>query len=396
MNMRMILVTGDFGPTSASMALQAGLFYNMKYDTLAKYKENQTASNSKEILLHGSEIENMSKEEFNAIYSNYTQIVVFRANPNQKVRVVKLLQENKHSVLMVGDGLNDISALKQANLSIAINCGPKLATDVADIVLLNNSFSSVYDLLSIGRKNLINTRKAMGYCLISSTVNQIISTFISSILGLPQLYSFFQMVLMSTSLDTYPAVSLLFEKPDSSDFKIDVVNSKILDKRFLITIVFIVGPYVAFFAYLNFFIYINFYTRINPSDLLFSIFIDPSINADPHVIVAQSIVFYTITVVLVFGVLYTIRTRFMLLFESLPIWGPHSNYFLVVSSISVYLLVTVLVSVSIPGFTMAMPFLFYFIPFAYAAFFLFIIELFKMKVIHSTELKEFSTRKQKV
>ena len=360
------MVTGDYSLTSVSMAAQAGIFSSKKYDTLNKFRQNKANNRSFEfsytrgILLNGPEIDNLSKEEFGLIYSEYYQMIVCRATPNHKLKLVKLLQDNKKAVLMVGDGLNDVSALKQADLSIAMNSGSKLAIEKSDIVILNNSFSSIYELLYMGRKYCLNLQKVFIFCL-PSLFTQYASTLLSSVLGIPQLYSNVQMIFFSTFIDFIPSLSLLFEKPDLASIK-SAGNMKIFNFKNIMFGVSL-GLMTTIFAYISFYLYLLRFGGFQMSSLFFTYFGDPNNYTSRRINVAQSIAFFTIVIIHVCGNLYSVRTMYKSIFETVPLFGSYSNVFLVVSSIIVSAFMILILVFPISGVTVSIYPLFYIVPF---------------------------------
>jgi cation-transporting ATPase E len=89
----------------------------------------------------GDELNEMSDEELTGVVDKAN--VFARVEPGTKRRIVSALQTNKEYVAMVGDGVNDVPALKQADLAIVMNDGTQISKDVADIVLLNNAMSTL-------------------------------------------------------------------------------------------------------------------------------------------------------------------------------------------------------------------------------------------------------------
>ncbi|MCU0511791.1 MAG: cation-translocating P-type ATPase [Anaerolineae bacterium] len=89
----------------------------------------------------GAQLEAFSEAELERVALETN--VFARVEPETKRRIISALQRQKHYVAMVGDGVNDVPALKQANLAIVMNDGTQISKDVADIVLLNNAMSTL-------------------------------------------------------------------------------------------------------------------------------------------------------------------------------------------------------------------------------------------------------------
>lgn len=98
----------------------------------------------------GSEIDAMTDEQLQQIVQKTS--VFARIEPESKRRIVKALQAQHEYVAMVGDGVNDVPALKQANLAIVMNDGTQISKDIADIVLLNNALSTLPRAFREGRE----------------------------------------------------------------------------------------------------------------------------------------------------------------------------------------------------------------------------------------------------
>ena len=112
-------------------------------------------------------LDGMSIEEVKKIANDY--IVFGRVTPEQKEALVIALKENGHTVAMCGDGVNDILALKRADCSIAMNSGSSSAKNVSHVVLLENNFSTMPDVVAQGRR-VINNLTRTGSLFLVKTI----------------------------------------------------------------------------------------------------------------------------------------------------------------------------------------------------------------------------------
>ncbi len=123
------VISGDNLATVQAIAAQSGL----------------TAASA----LTQSDLEVLDQDHFDQIVSK-TDIFA-RITPDMKQKIIESLKKAGEHVAMIGDGVNDVPALKQANASIAMNSGAQIAKDVADVVLLNNAFSTLPKAIAEGR-----------------------------------------------------------------------------------------------------------------------------------------------------------------------------------------------------------------------------------------------------
>lgn len=99
-------------------------------------------------------LEGMPLDEVAAIANDYT--VFGRVTPEQKAVIIESLRNNKRTVAMIGDGVNDILSLKKADCAIAMAAGSEAAMDVAHLVLLDSNFSVLPDIVAEGRRAISN------------------------------------------------------------------------------------------------------------------------------------------------------------------------------------------------------------------------------------------------
>lgn len=111
------------------------------------------------IIFSGDQLEAMSDEEKTraAIEGN----IFGRMKPNQKVEIIEILKKNGRYVAMVGDGVNDVLALKSAQIGVALQSGSGAARGVADIVLMNDKFSALPKALVEGKRTVSGMRNIL-------------------------------------------------------------------------------------------------------------------------------------------------------------------------------------------------------------------------------------------
>ncbi len=125
------IISGDSPGTVAALARQAGI------DPAVQ-------------MVSGPELERMGNAEFDAAAESAT--IFGRITPQQKARLVRSLRKQGHYVAMIGDGVNDVLSLKQANLGIAMRSGSQAARGVADVVLMQDSFAVLVPAVAEGQR----------------------------------------------------------------------------------------------------------------------------------------------------------------------------------------------------------------------------------------------------
>lgn len=120
-------------------------------------------------------LENLSEEEVKEAALKYT--IFGRVSPEQKEIIVKTLRENNHTVAMVGDGVNDILSLKIADVSIALESGSKASKDIANLVLLNNDFTKLPDVVFQGRRVINNLQRTCSLFLTKTVFAVLLNVF---------------------------------------------------------------------------------------------------------------------------------------------------------------------------------------------------------------------------
>ena len=132
--------------------------------------------------ISGSELEKMNDDN---LINSIDDIVVFaRTTPEQKLRITQILQQKQEIVAITGDGINDVLALKAANVGIAMGQrGTDVARDVSDIVLVDDNFASIVEGIKQGRKTYDNIKKFTEY-LLAVNFSEIFLILIALVLGM--------------------------------------------------------------------------------------------------------------------------------------------------------------------------------------------------------------------
>ncbi len=141
-----------------------------------------------------------------------TRYTVFgRVTPEQKKLLVQELKANQRTVAMTGDGVNDVLALREADVSIAMAAGDSAARQIANFVLLDSDFTTLPDVLFEGRRVVNNVTKASGIFFIKT-----IYSFLLSLVCILTSNAFpflpIQITLIDLAIEGYPSFFLSFEE----------------------------------------------------------------------------------------------------------------------------------------------------------------------------------------
>ncbi|URM52777.1 magnesium-translocating P-type ATPase [Mycoplasma sp. SG1] len=131
-----------------------------------------------EKIIVGSEIEKMSDIEIGEALKICNLFA--KLEPLQKLRIIRILKEQKHVVGFLGDGINDSPSLKFADVGISVNNASDIAKQSSDIILLNKNLNVIKDGIVVGRKTFVNTTKYLKITMFSN-VGNIFSVLIASV-----------------------------------------------------------------------------------------------------------------------------------------------------------------------------------------------------------------------
>ncbi len=222
---RVIMVTGDSPDTALAVGRQIGL--------------------EAERAVTGCELVKMSDEDVLELLDR--DVIFARTVPEDKFRIVKLLQSRDQLVAMTGDGVNDAPALKQADIGIAMGIrGTDVAKGAADMVLSDDNFTSIVGAIEEGRRQYANIRKFVSY-LVSSNFGETLAVFINILTGAPLILLPIQILWVNLVTDSVTALSLGVEKAEENimDEKPRNVSQPILD-RTSFAMLALFGSYIGF------------------------------------------------------------------------------------------------------------------------------------------------------
>ncbi|UZE94133.1 MAG: HAD-IC family P-type ATPase [Candidatus Pacearchaeota archaeon] len=179
----------------------------------------------------GREIEKMSDEE---LKSKIKETVIFaRTTPEQKLRIINILKEQKEIVAVTGDGVNDAPALKRADIGVAMGIrGTDVTRDVSDMILTDDNFASIAKAVKEGRRVFDNIKKFSYYLLSSNLAEIFIIVFallFASQLGWPTMLALLPIQILWINLvsDGIIALTLSLEHPEADVMKRKPTEAKL-------------------------------------------------------------------------------------------------------------------------------------------------------------------------
>lgn len=192
---RPIMITGDSIDTATAIAKNVGII-----------------DNDNEAIL-GSELDKYNDKELKDIVKKYS--VFARVNPSHKERIVFALQNSGKIVAMTGDGVNDAPAIKDAHVGVGMGItGTDVTKSASDIVLMDDSFSTIVVAVEEGRRIYNNIRNNIVFSLSSNFAE--IFTIIIGLLTKTTILLPIYILFIDLVTDSIPSICLSFEKSEDS------------------------------------------------------------------------------------------------------------------------------------------------------------------------------------
>ena len=195
-----VMITGDHPLTAKTIAQRIGIL-----------------NSATDLVITGQQLSALDDDTFLA---KVDKIKVYaRVSPEQKLQIVKMLQQKGHYVAMTGDGVNDAPSLKRANIGIAMGItGTDVSKEAAHMILLDDNFSTIVKAVREGRRIYDNILKFIKY-LMTTNSGELWTLLLGPIIGLPIALLPIHILWINLVSDGLPAITLSFEKAEK-----DIMN----------------------------------------------------------------------------------------------------------------------------------------------------------------------------
>ena len=186
-----IMITGDSKETAYNIANEVGII-----------------NNKNDLVVDSLELNKLSDKELKNKIKNIK--VISRALPEDKSRLVKIIEDMNLVVGMTGDGVNDAPALKQSNVGFAMGSGTEVAKEASDIIILDDNILSISKAILYGRTIFKSIRKFIIYQL-SVNMCALILSIIGPFIGFTSPITIVQMLWLNMIMDTFSAIAFSYE-----------------------------------------------------------------------------------------------------------------------------------------------------------------------------------------
>ncbi len=222
---KVIMITGDHKTTATAIAKGLGIFQ----------KDSQA--------LTGTDLNNMDDKTLSKIIKKVT--VFARVSPEDKMRIINALKSNGEIVAMTGDGVNDAPALKKADIGIAMGKnGTDVAKESADMLLLDDNFTTIEHAVREGRRVYRNIQKVIQF-LLAGNIAEVLTIFVAILFDWPTPLLAIHILFVNLATDTLPALALGVDPEEMDIMKKRPVKEGSLFEKGLVFRVIWYGAYIS-------------------------------------------------------------------------------------------------------------------------------------------------------
>ncbi|TPP66702.1 Sodium/potassium-transporting ATPase subunit alpha [Fasciola gigantica] len=242
-----VMVTGDHPITAKAIAKAVGIL-SSNSKTVEDLAEERgvpvTDIDPREAnacVVHGGDLRRMSASQLDRLLREHSEFVFARTSPQQKLFIVEGFQRQGRFVAVTGDGVNDSPALKKADIGVAMGiAGSDVSKQVADMILMDDNFSTIVSGVEEGRIIFDNLKKSIAYTL-TSKIPELLPFVFFMLLDIPLVLGTVTILCIDLGTDMFPGISMAYEGPESDimrrkprDPKKDrLVNERLLAMAFL-------------------------------------------------------------------------------------------------------------------------------------------------------------------
>ena len=222
---RVIMITGDHKVTAMAIAKQLHIF-----------REGNT-------VISGSELDDMTDEQLDEAVKNC--VVFARVSPSDKLRIIQSLKRTGEVAAMTGDGVNDSPALKEADIGVAMGItGTDVAKDAADMILLDDNFTTIEYAIREGRRVYRNIQKVIQF-LVAGNIAEILILLLAVVFGWQMPILAVHILLINLATDSLPAVALGVDPASANIMKHKPIKSGTLFEKGMVYRIVLHGLFIA-------------------------------------------------------------------------------------------------------------------------------------------------------
>ena len=189
---RILVVTGDYGPTAAEIARRVGI-----------------GGNGSRVVA-GDELDALSDRELDRLLEGEDELIFARTSPEAKLRIAEALRAEGRVVAMTGDGVNDAPALRRSDIGVAMGLtGTDVAREAATLVLTDDNFATIAAAIEAGRQVFDNIRKFILYIFAHATP-ELVPFLVFALSGgaIPLPLTVIQILAIDLGTEIFPALAL--------------------------------------------------------------------------------------------------------------------------------------------------------------------------------------------